>query len=140
MEISRYLDTIDWPETLEIKSLDRRVLVHGPCSLRHTLKGEKDPGKLLARIPGIDLTPMPDVGCCGAAGSYLVSQPTTSDALRRRTLDAVWDDNPEILVTSNTGCALHIAAGLNEDGLLVEVMHPIELIDRQILKGLGSRA
>jgi glycolate oxidase iron-sulfur subunit len=135
LEISRYLDTIDWPDTLEISPLDRRVLVHGPCSLRHTLKGEKSPGKLLARIPSIELTLMPDVGCCGAAGSYLVSQPAMADAVRRRTLDAVWDKNPEILVTSNTGCALHIAAGLREDGLLVEVMHPIELIDRQILKG-----
>ena len=139
MEISRYLNTIDWPETLEISPLNRRVLVHSPCSLRHTLKGEKEPEKLLGRIPGIELTHMPDVGCCGAAGSYLISQPSMADALRRRTLDAVWGSNPEILVTSNTGCALHMAAGLREDGLLVEVVHPIELLDRQIFKGRGKK-
>ena len=82
---------------------------------------------------------MPDVGCCGAAGSYLISQPSMADALRRQTLDAVWGSNPEILVTSNTGCALHMAAGLREDGLLVEVVHPIELLDRQIFKGRGKK-
>jgi glycolate oxidase iron-sulfur subunit len=37
-----------------------------------------------------------------------------------------------ILVTTNTGCALHLAAGAREAGLGLEVLHPVELILRQL--------
>jgi glycolate oxidase iron-sulfur subunit len=40
---------------------------------------------------------------------------------------------PAILVTTNTGCALHLTAGVREAGLSIEVLHPVELIARQML-------
>jgi Fe-S oxidoreductase len=36
------------------------------------------------------------------------------------------------LVTTNTGCALHLAAGAREAGMELEVLHPVELIERQL--------
>jgi glycolate oxidase iron-sulfur subunit len=35
-------------------------------------------------------------------------------------------------VTTNTGCALHLAAGIQEAGLAVEVLHPVQLIARYL--------
>jgi glycolate oxidase iron-sulfur subunit len=40
--------------------------------------------------------------------------------------------NPTLLITSNTGCALQLAAGLRRAGLATEVCHPVELIARQL--------
>ncbi|MCP3866627.1 MAG: (Fe-S)-binding protein [Gammaproteobacteria bacterium] len=132
MEISEFLNTRHWPPELTVTPLNRRILVHTPCSMRHVLKGGDAPLNLLQRIPGIKLEAMPDMGCCGAAGSYVVSQPGMADALRQRTLDMIWERNPEILITSNTGCALHLTSGLRKEGLLIETMHPVQLLDRQM--------
>jgi glycolate oxidase iron-sulfur subunit len=37
-----------------------------------------------------------------------------------------------VLVTTNTGCALHLAVSAREAGLSVEVLHPVELLARQL--------
>jgi glycolate oxidase iron-sulfur subunit len=39
---------------------------------------------------------------------------------------------PDILVTSNPGCAIFLAAGLREAGLVVEVLHPVTLLEKQL--------
>jgi len=39
----------------------------------------------------------------------------------------------DYLVTSNTGCALHLAAGVREVGMSLEVLHPVELMARQLV-------
>jgi glycolate oxidase iron-sulfur subunit len=47
-------------------------------------------------------------------------------------LNAALDGQPEYLVSSNIGCALHISAGLRERGVVLEVLHPVTLIARQL--------
>jgi hypothetical protein len=42
------------------------------------------------------------------------------------------DTNIDILVTTNIGCALHLAAGLREQGLNIEALHPVTLLMRQL--------
>jgi glycolate oxidase iron-sulfur subunit len=62
----------------------------------------------------------------------MLRQPTLAQRLlgdKMRQLHAV---APDILVTSNTGCALHLAAGVREAGLAIEVCHPVELVVRQL--------
>ncbi len=132
MEICHYLVSSGLAASLQLASSDRKVLVHTPCSLRYPLGGGDWVFRLLGQIPGIDLQPLQDTGCCGAAGTYLLTQPEMADALREPTLAAADDARPQILVTSNSGCALHLRAGLKQRGAAVEVLHPIELIERQM--------
>jgi glycolate oxidase iron-sulfur subunit len=48
-------------------------------------------------------------------------------------IDALQALQPAYLVTTNTGCALHLAAQARAAGLDTEVLHPVELIARQLL-------
>lgn len=113
--------------------LKARVALHTPCSLAHVLKGGAHPRELLRHIPGIELITLADDGrCCGAAGSYMLTQPEMADALLEDKLIQLKSTPPEYLVTSNIGCALHIQAGLRRAGLDVEVLHPVELLEKQL--------
>lgn len=132
-EVCDYLDRRTWPETLILAPLGRRVLVHEPCSHRRLLGGNAAVHRLLARIPDLEVAPMPDNDrCCGAAGTYLLQQPEMAAALLEDKLHHIRDLKPDIIVTTNPGCALHLLAGVRESGLDIEVRHPVELIARQL--------
>jgi glycolate oxidase iron-sulfur subunit len=129
LELCAFLDGVEWPESLRIRPDPRRVLVHEPCSHRNQLGGNAAVHRLLGRIPGLAVAPMlPGQGCCGAAGTYLLRHPAMAEALLADLLAPVRQDTPDLIVTTNPGCALHLAAGVREAGLDIEVLHPVELI------------
>ena len=133
MDISTFIASVPWPENVTLKPLKARVAVHDPCSLTHVLRQHEQPYAMLRKIPGIELIPLPNrARCCGAAGSYMLTHPTNVDTLRDEKLAGIEQLDARILVTSNIGCALHLAAGLPAKNLAVEVMHPITLLAQQI--------
>jgi glycolate oxidase iron-sulfur subunit len=132
-DINAFLASIPWPAELGLAPLAQRVAIHDPCSLRHALHQAQAPYQLLQRIPGIELQALPDnQRCCGAAGSYMLTQAETADRLRDDKIAALQKLDADILVTSNPGCALHLRAGIRAAGLAIEVMHPVALIARQL--------
>ena len=133
MDISRFLQRAGLPETITFLPLKKKVAVHDPCTLTHVLRWEDSVYDLLAHIPEIQLTPLPDnATCCGAAGRYMLTQPEMADALLADKIEQLRSLQPDILLTSNTGCALHLQAGIREAGLEIEVMHPIVLLERMV--------
>ncbi len=142
MDIVAFLAGIDWPSDVTLRALPRRVAVHLPCSARQAGVSVSDVERLLSRIPAVRLAAIdPGVGCCGAAGAYLLHHPATAEALRATTLEAIRAVGAEMVVTLNIGCALHLRAGLAEAGLDVPVLHPVELLDAQCTEpGDGATA
>jgi len=133
LEIGQFLTQIEWPASLELRPLNKQVAIHLPCSLNHVLKQGHTPEVLLSKIPGAKLVPLPDnQNCCGAAGDYMIRHPEIADNLRDNKLRELDSIRPDILVSSNIGCALHIAAGLRDVGLKIEVVHPVTLLARQL--------
>jgi glycolate oxidase iron-sulfur subunit len=131
-ELCAFLDQARWPPGLALDPLEADVLVHTPCSHRHPLGGTAAVQRLLGRIPGLRLAELPgNALCCGAAGTYLLQQPQTAADLLAPKIAHLDRMRPRFLVTTNTGCALHLAAGLREADLVIEVCHPVELIARQ---------
>ncbi len=134
-DISAFLARHTHLERLAFKPLRARVAVHAPCSLTHVLRQSEQVTRILAQIPEIELIDLPDnARCCGAAGSYMLTQPDMSDALLRDKLEWIRQLNPSILVTSNIGCRLHIQAGLQRKNYNIEVIHPVTLLKRQLLE------
>jgi glycolate oxidase iron-sulfur subunit len=119
-------------ETLSrLRPLKQRVALHLPCTSRHDRSRA-----LLEHIPGIDLVELPDNAiCCGAAGSYLLTQPQLSTRLGDDKIERLLQTQAKILLTSNTGCALQFRQLIEQAGVDVEVMHPVELIARQLANG-----
>ena len=133
MDISQFLMVAKGWESIDIASLAQKILVHEPCSLRHVLREQAYPYQLIARIPGAEAVPLAgNDQCCGAAGTYFIDQPEIADILLQNKITAVKESKTQYLVTSNIGCAMHIANGLYENGIHVEVLHPVTLLARQM--------
>ncbi len=118
---------------LQFSPLPQTVAVHIPCTHRNVLRQGQDILAILEWIPGLrPLALNPQGGCCGAAGSYLLSQPEVADQLRDDMLEPLAASGASLLVTTNIGCSMHLQAGLREKGLDIEVVHPVVLLARQL--------
>ena len=128
-DISDFLNQQAWPEQIKLKPLSQPVVVHDACSLRTA----DSVYQLLSRIPEIELIPLAEnTLCCGAGGINLVTEPQMADALLAPKLVNLQASKATILLTSNTSCALHFAAGIRKAGLNIEVLHPVQLLERQL--------
>ncbi len=133
VEICRFLLDLPWPASAYLRPLSATVAVHEPCSHRNQLRDQTAVYQLLQRIPELLVTPLPgNETCCGAAGTYLTEHPEIALTLAAPKVDALKQLRPDYLVTTNTGCALHLAAQLRDAGLETQVLHPIQLIEQQL--------
>lgn len=143
-ELCDYLEHRAPLDQLQLGPVPGPVLVHEPCSHRNLLKGNAAVYRLLARIPGLQVLPLPDnATCCGAAGTYMLAQPAMAELLRADKIAAIAALAPATVVTTNGGCALHLIAGLRAAGLATRVCHPVELLEQscreQIARGQEDR-
>ncbi len=67
--------------------------------------------------------------CCGAAGSYNLTEPEMSDRLAERKLRNILEANVEAVITANAGCSLQIQAVLRQAGKKIRVFHPMDILD-----------
>lgn len=132
VDINQILARTAWPADISFRPLPRRIALHDPCTLTNVLRQPDGPYILLAKIPGAEIFPLPgNKVCCGAAGVYYLAQAQIATQLRAPKIDQLVRLAPDILVTSNPGCATFLAAGLRQAGLAIKVMHPVVLLEKQ---------
>jgi glycolate oxidase iron-sulfur subunit len=133
IDISQFLMQIDCDLRERLKPLAATVCLHTPCSLKNVMRSEQGALKLVQQIPELTVSTLPKtIICCGSAGSYMLEHSAMAETLLADVLDAAETTQAQYLLSSNIGCALHIAAGLQERGIKMEVLHPVALIARQL--------
>ena len=131
--ITGFVATALEKSSLSFAALNKRVIVHQPCSQRNALRLPDHASNLLAHIPDIRLSALPDdTPCCGAAGDYMLRHPQQAQSLRQHLLDKLLADEVDIIVSTNIGCSLFIEAGLESHG--IRVIHPVQLLAEQLVK------
>ena len=132
-DIIEFLAEIEWPDDVQFKALDKKVALQIPCSLQNSLRAEDKLMALLQRIPGIKLPPDAIYNrCCGAAGSYFLRFPRLSDQLKNLALDKLKQSDPELIISSNLGCALQLKTRLSQTENTSQVIHPVVLLEQQL--------
>ena len=112
-----------------------RVAWHPPCTLQH---GQRVTGVVegILDAVGVERVPVADAHlCCGSAGTYSLLQPTLARELRDRKLAALEADRPELVVTANVGCQLHLAGATERP-----VRHWVELLSEALDPGVTDSA
>ena len=119
------------PVNEEMGTVRARVAYHDACHLAHGQDVREQPRRLLNLIPGIELVELEESDwCCGSAGIYNITHPEMADRLLARKMDHVREAKPDVVATGNPGCILQIQQGIRRDGREIEVLHPVELLDR----------
>jgi glycolate oxidase iron-sulfur subunit len=121
-------------------ALPIRVAYHDACHLCHAQQIRAQPRQLLDMIPGLELVALDESEiCCGAAGTYNLTEPAMSERLGTRKLDRIKAAGAEVVATGNIGCILQIARMARVRGDRIEVVHPIDLLDRAYSEADGLK-
>jgi len=120
-------------QQLAFRPLPVTVYWLSPCSQRNVTGGEQASLALLKLIPELQIETL-SLSCCGAAGSYMLTQADIATALRDEVLDKINRQDISYLVTASVGCAIHLANGLRQRKHTLEVIHPLSLLAQQIKK------
>ena len=124
--VEKVVDVSELLGQFEFKCSPIRAAVHTPCTLQHGqgINGEIE--KILERA-GITIVKSRESHlCCGSAGTYSITQPELSQRLKTRKLAVLQEHSPQVIVTANIGCQLHLQTGAN-----VPVKHWVELLQQQ---------
>jgi FAD/FMN-containing dehydrogenase/Fe-S oxidoreductase len=103
----------------------RRVTYHSSCHLR-AAGVTKEPRRLLASLPGVNYTEMPDADrCAGGAGTFIVKDYETSQHIFSRKARAVEQAEADVVATSCPACMIRLKNGLPTG---VEVKHVAQML------------
>ena len=121
MDISEYLTVSNLP--FKASEPGKRIAWQAPCSLQHGQKITAKVEQLLLQA-GYELLPIRDSQiCCGSAGTFSMLEPELSFELRANKLSALTEREPDVIVTANIGCQMHL-----QGGTAVPVKHWVELL------------
>jgi glycolate oxidase iron-sulfur subunit len=67
--------------------------------------------------------------CCGAAGTYNLTEPEMAGQLSRRKLANILSTGADAVITANAGCLLQIAREARDQGQRLWIGHPLDLLD-----------
>jgi len=112
-----------------------QLAYHDACHMLHGQGLAQQPRALLRRIPHVQVLEASEAGvCCGSAGIYNLVQPEEADALGQLKAQDLAATGAELAVSANIGCTLQIRRHLRETDRSMEVLHPVQLLERS-LKG-----
>lgn len=121
-DLSEYVAAQDKTQASATHS-DQKIAFHAPCTLQH---GQQVRGKVesLLQASGMQLVSFQESHlCCGSAGTYSILQKTMAEQLRDRKLQHIESAQPDLIVTANIGCLLHLQSGTH-----IPVKHWIEML------------
>jgi glycolate oxidase iron-sulfur subunit len=111
-------------ERLAFRPVRERIALHLPCTQRNVVRSDGATRALLARVPGLEVIVLDaGFGCCGAAGTQMLTEPERADAYRAPLLEQLAASGATRLLSANLGCRLHVA-----NAARVPVHHPLEFL------------
>ena len=120
-DIAEFLSTRDL-SGLNLSELN--VTYHEPCTMQH---GQELGGlveSILSQFGYIKKTVKDSHICCGSAGAYSIFETKISNQLRDNKIENLNASKPNMIVTSNIGCLMHLHKGSS-----IPVKHWVELLD-----------
>jgi len=101
-----------------------RLFYHDPCHLRFTRDGREAPRKLIDLIGNIERLESEDgPRCCGQGGLFHLAYPDLSDQIFTTACRSALTTNPDIVVSTCSGCLMQWQVGLAARHSEIRVRH-----------------
>jgi glycolate oxidase iron-sulfur subunit len=106
-----------------------KATYHDACHLCHGQQIRKQPRQLLELIPELQIVPLGESEiCCGAAGSYNLTQPEMAERLGERKARNVLETGADAVFSGNVGCLIQLGRYLREKKPGLTIAHPIDAL------------
>ena len=106
-----------------------KVTYHDSCSGLRELGIEAQPRRLLASVPGVELTEMVEHDvCCGFGGTFCVKYADISNKIVTAKTDNVLASGADTLLAGDLGCLMNMAGKLQRRGSDIQVRHVAEVL------------
>jgi glycolate oxidase iron-sulfur subunit len=109
--------------------LPLKATYHDACHLCHGQQIRRPPRQLLEMIPELKVAPLEESEiCCGAAGSYNLTQPEMAERLGRRKAQHILATGADAVYTGNAGCLIQLGRYLRSSRRRMWIAHPIDAL------------
>ena len=106
-----------------------KVTYHASC---HSLRemGLKTEAKILLNaVQGLEFVQLhEEETCCGFGGAFSVTYPEVSGSMMQNKVDNIIASGADTVITTEPGCLMNIAGGLNKSASPIRAMHIIDLL------------
>ena len=109
--------------------LKMKATYHDACHLCHGQQIRSQPRQLLGMIPELQMVPLPESEiCCGAAGSYNLTEPEMAERLGMRKAGHLLSTGADAVFSSNVGCLIQIGRYMREKKPDVWIGHVVDAL------------
>jgi glycolate oxidase iron-sulfur subunit len=129
VDVSVFLDRIGWVTPPRGFGKPVRIAYQDACHLANAQGVRRQPRRLLAAIPGVEVVELADGAvCCGSAGTYNMDQPKIAEALGRAKASAVVAANVDVVATGNIGCLTQMQRHMDVAQWRGEIRHTFQIL------------
>lgn len=121
-----------WPIAGDPRNKPYRTVFHRACHGRALRLGDS-PERILRMIGNITLLPLASSEqCCGFGGAFSVTQPALSSEIGTEKLARVHDAKPDLLLSGDMGCLMHLKGLMQRRGMNLRAAHYAEILSEAI--------
>ncbi|MDX2185469.1 MAG: (Fe-S)-binding protein [Opitutaceae bacterium] len=129
------LGITSWPGRLSAK-----VALHRSCHLRGS-RSAAAAEALLRSIPGVDVVAFGEEDqCCGFGGTFSVAFPNVSSRMGELKLDHVRAAEPDLLVSLDMSCLMHLGGLAERQGQGMRTRHLAQVLRDSLVGHKGTNA
>jgi L-lactate dehydrogenase complex protein LldE len=106
-----------------------RVTYHASCHGLRALQLGDRPFRLLGKVRGIDLAPLPNLErCCGFGGTFSVKNGDVSSAMLAVKLEDVMQTGAEFCTALDNSCLMHLGGAMHRQFAGMKTIHMAQIL------------
>ncbi len=127
VDISEFL--ADKLNVKDMKPVNMKVTYHDPCHLARGQGIRDAPREILKKIKGVEFVEMAEPDrCCGSGGGVRSGKPDLAAKMGKTKADMIKELDVDAVVTICPFCEYHIRDSLQKEGLDIEVLNILKLL------------